>query len=147
MIKMVGGGVKRKTTKSHGSDLTEDQKKDISEAFKLFDSNDSGFIDIKDLKVAMRALGFEPRKEEIKKIIAEVNSSSSSAENNSKLSFDNFLQLMSVKICEKDSKDEILKAFKLFDDDETGKISFDNLQRVSKELGENLTEEELRVRI
>ena len=66
-------------------------------------------------------------------------------DNTGRLTFDNFLSLMSTKMSEKDTKEEILKAFKLFDDDDTGKISFDNLKRVAHELGENLTDEELQV--
>ena len=54
-----------------------------------------------------------------------------------------FMTMMSQKILNRDPKDEILKAFRLFDDDETGKISFKNLKRVAKELGENMTDEEL----
>lgn len=88
--------------------------------------------------MAIRALGFEPKKEEIKKLIADVD-----PDGLGKLSFEEFLNLMSVKMAEKDSKEEILKAFRLFDDDDTGKISFRNLKRVARELGENLTDEEL----
>ena len=51
--------------------------------------------------------------------------------------------MMTAKMGERDSKEEIMKAFKLFDDDNTGFITLKNLKRVAKELGENLTEEEL----
>uniref|UniRef100_A0A286XIS0 EF-hand domain-containing protein n=1 Tax=Cavia porcellus TaxID=10141 RepID=A0A286XIS0_CAVPO len=44
---------------------------------------------------------------------------------------------------EQDEKEEILKAFKLFDDDNTGSITLNNIKRVAKELGENLTDNEL----
>ncbi|XP_014445068.1 uncharacterized protein LOC102482107 isoform X2 [Tupaia chinensis] len=44
---------------------------------------------------------------------------------------------------EKDENEELLKAFKLFDDDNTGGITLNNIKRVAKELGENLTDEEL----
>lgn len=119
-------------------ELTEDQKQEVREAFDLFDADGSGTIDVKELKVAMRALGFEPRKEEMKKMISEVDK-----EGTGKISFNDFLAVMTQKMAEKDTKEEILKAFRLFDDDETGKISFKNLKRVSHELGENLTDEEL----
>merc|ERR1712227_169423 len=121
-----------------GPELTEEQKQEIREAFDLFDTDGSGTIDAKELKVAMRALGFEPKKEEIKKMISDIDKDGSGT-----IDFNEFLEMMTAKMGEKDSKEEILKAFRLFDDDETGKISFKNLRRVAKELGENMTDEEL----
>ena len=44
----------------------------------------------------------------------------------------------------KDTREEIDKVFKLFDDDGNGSISVKNLVRVAKELGESMTEEELK---
>lgn len=118
--------------------LTDEQKQEIREAFDLFDTDGSGTIDAKELKVAMRALGFEPKKEEIKKMIADIDKDGSGT-----IDFEEFLSMMTSKMGERDSREEILKAFKLFDDDNTGKISFKNLKRVAKELGENISDEEL----
>ncbi|XP_036176881.1 centrin-1 [Myotis myotis] len=119
-------------------ELTEEQKQEVREAFDLFDADGSGTIDVKELKVAMRALGFEPKKEEMKKMVSEVDK-----EGTGRISFNDFLAVMTQKMAEKDTKEEILRAFRLFDDDETGKISFRNLKRVANELGENLNDEEL----
>ena len=132
------GSARRDKGKGRSTGLTEEQKQEIREAFDLFDTDGSGTIDAKELKVAMRALGFEPKKEEIKKMISDIDKDGSGT-----IDFSEFLEMMTAKMSEKDSREEILKAFRLFDDDETGKISFRNLKRVAKELGENMTDEEL----
>jgi centrin-1 len=47
-----------------------------------------GTIDAKELKVAMRALGFEPKKEEIKKMISDIDKDGSGT-----IDFNEFLGL------------------------------------------------------
>ena len=45
-------------------ELTEEQKQEIKEAFDLFDTDKTSSIDYHELKVAMRALGFDVKKNE-----------------------------------------------------------------------------------
>ncbi|KAL7065756.1 putative centrin protein [Cryptosporidium serpentis] len=118
------------------TELSEQQRSEIREAFELFDSDSTGYIDVKEVKVAMRALGFEPKKEELRKILSNIDI-------NGMVSYSDFHDLVEMKILQRDPREEMLKAFKLFDDDNTGKITFKNLKRVAKELGENIADEEI----
>jgi centrin-3 len=52
---------------------------------------------------------------------------------------------VSERILARDPMDEIRRAFQLFDDDNTGKISLRNLRRVAKEIGDRLEDDELYV--
>merc|ERR1711934_102602 len=118
--------------------LTDEQKAELREAFDLFDTDGSGAVDAAELHTAMKALGFEPKKEEIAKMVKEMDK-----DGDATVDFEEFCKMMAEKMNQKDGKEELLKGFKLFDDDNTGKISFKNFQRVAKELGENLSAKEL----
>ena len=142
-------GGKRKTR----AELSEEQKQEIKEAFELFDTNKTGSIDYHELKVAMRALGFDVKKPEVLAIMKEYD-----VENSGQIQFTDFLEISNIyiyiyiyivttKINERDPVEEIFKAFKLFDEDGTGRISLRNLRRVARELGENLSDDELQAMI
>ena len=79
--------------------MSETQKKEIKEAFDLFDTSGSGTIEAKELKVALRALGFEPSKDELKNLIGNFDK-----DNSGRIDFHEFLDIMITKMSEKDSQ-------------------------------------------
>uniref|UniRef100_A0A2I3GRD3 Centrin-3 n=1 Tax=Nomascus leucogenys TaxID=61853 RepID=A0A2I3GRD3_NOMLE len=123
-------------------ELSEEQKQEIKDAFELFDTDKDEAIDYHELKVAMRALGFDVKKADVLKILKDYD-----REATGKITFEDFNEVVTDWILERDPHEEILKAFKLFDDDDSGKISLRNLRRVARELGENMSDEELRAMI
>ena len=122
--------------------MSEDQKQELREAFDLFDADKTGTIDLHELKVLMRALGFDVKKTDVIKMVHEVDPSNVGA-----VDYEQFLEIMSERYAERDPEEEIKKAFTLFDDDHTGRITLKNMKRVARELGENLSEEELQAMI
>ncbi len=51
------------------------------------------------------------------------------------------------RILDRNPMEEIAKAFRLMDDDGTHRISLKNLRRVARDLGEDMTDEELKAMI
>ncbi|KAL1783311.1 centrin-3 [Sigmodon hispidus] len=131
-----------KTKRKKRRELSEEQKQEIKDAFELFDTDKDHEIDYHELKVAMRALGFDVKKADVLKILKDYD-----REATGKITFEDFNEVVTDWILERDPHEEILKAFKLFDDDDSGKISLRNLRRVARELGENMSDEELRAMI
>jgi centrin-1 len=122
--------------------LAPEQVEQLKEAFNLFDADQSGAIDYRELKAAMKALGIQVKKEELKKMITDVDSDGSGS-----IEFPEFLEMMTAKMGPSDTREELQKVFDSFDDDKTGTISFANLKRIAKELGEHLNDEELQVHV
>jgi centrin-1 len=119
--------------------LDEEAVEEIKEAFNLFDTDGKGSIDVRELKAGFRALGFQVKKAEIRQMFIDMDKDLSSAS----VTYDEFVEMVTPRMLNRDAREEIMKVFALFDDDNTGGISYKNLKRVATELGENLTDEEL----
>ena len=59
------------------------------------------------------------------------------------LSFQAFQTLMAHRIANRNPQEEIIRAFELFDEGGKGRITLQDLERVARELGEGLQQEEL----
>lgn len=121
------------------AELSNEQQEEIKEAFELFDSDGVGSVERRDLKVLLRALGYDPRREQVTRLLSQAGVGSRVT----RIQFKEFLVLMSNLINEKEIRDEMAKAFNLFDVDGTGGITMENLRRVANQLGETMTDKEL----
>ena len=120
--------------------LTQEQVDEIQEAFKLFDKDGSGFIDTEELKDAMRALGFVYDKKKVKELMEQADKDGSG-----QIDDVEFKALMARFISQRNPKDELAKAFKMYDDDDNGTISEENLIKVAQELEQDVTVDEIRL--
>ena len=120
--------------------LTEDEVMEIKEAFDLFDTDKSGEIDTDELKQALSNLGIDAKNQTLQNMINDIDKNQSGT-----IDFDEFIDMMTAKMSDKDTREDLKKVFDLFlgDDEKADKIELKHLKRVAKELNENMTKDEL----
>ncbi|KAK8635854.1 hypothetical protein V6N13_004569 [Hibiscus sabdariffa] len=110
---------------SNGTEtLTDDQIAEFRKAFCLIDKDSDGFITIEELESVIQTLDANPTR----LMISEVDD----VEGDGKIDFEDFEKVV----------DELKEAFKVFDRDQDGFISANELRQVMINLGERITMEE-----
>ena len=123
--------------------LSQDEVDEIKQAFDLFDTNQTGKIDPKELKAAMQSLGFDSKNPTIYQLIADLDTPDNAK--NGGIEFDGFVEAINNKLGDKETKDGIQRIFSLFiDDPNQNTITLTSLRRIARELGEQMSNEELK---
>lgn len=115
---------------------------DLREAFILFDVNRDGRITESELESVLGFLGVTTTREEVRRMIRDAD-----CDGNGTVEFDEFLRMMrrySENQRSKSSEDELLEAFKVFDQNQDSVIDFGEIKRTMHFLGEAVTDDEVR---
>lgn len=118
--------------------LSRDQILEIQEAFDIFDTDKSGYIDRHELRVAFQTMGFDVQKDEIIAIMNKYD-----PEKNGGLDYPSFYEVVGEKISKRRPQDELHKLFLLFADRKLMKIGIHNLKDVFRQINQKVDNETL----
>lgn len=110
--------------------LPKEAKEEIKEVFDLFDADKSGSISRHELKVGLRAMGFNVTKQDIEDIFKEKD-----VDNLGYLVFKQFREVVGEKLAKRKPEEEFRQIFALYDKDHLGRIGVADIKRVCLELG------------
>eukprot|EP00483_Globobulimina_turgida_P013052 UN13076 len=142
---------KQEGKKQEASDLlvgiTDAEKEEFRDAFKLFDKDGDGVITVDEIYEVFQSLGFTKwNKKDIKKMVAAVD-----IDGNGEIDLDEFIVLLRSKQGGANPKltaeKELEAAFNVFDKDGGGSIDAAELAHIMQSLGEKLTEQDIQFMI
>ena len=106
----------------------------LKETFELFDKNADGEITSDELTKFFENMGDKLNKGEIQDMINEVD-----IEGNGSITFEGFKALMERKLRDEDIEEEIIEAFKKFDQNNNGLIGPEDVFNLLQSFGQDIT--------
>ncbi|KAK3603081.1 hypothetical protein CHS0354_015777 [Potamilus streckersoni] len=117
--------------------LSDEQIAECREGFSLY-SQGKNKVKTSDLAPLMHAMGQHCSESELKHIVTKLDSKGLGSFN-----FSHFLDFMATKMNGEDEDEELREAFRVFDIDRDGFITFCELRNIMSTLGLNLTDSEV----
>ncbi|CAF0779261.1 unnamed protein product [Didymodactylos carnosus] len=103
-------------------ELSESQLAEMEQAFFSIDKDNSTEISIEELEIVMQSLGLNPTATELRLMISEVD-----ADDSGTIDFPEFVTMLAVRMKDTANEHRIKEIFQLFDKDEDGQISHNEL--------------------
>ena len=108
------------------SELSEEEFLELKNAFELYEKNSAdGKVDTQELGKLLRSLGQNPGEDELDSMIRELH-----IDGQGTMEFPDFLKMMSKRMKDKDSDQELREAFRVFDEEGTGFVSASDLSYI-----------------
>ncbi|EMR08488.1 hypothetical protein PNEG_03314 [Pneumocystis murina B123] len=125
-----------KTRSSSGlfTQLTSTQVNEFKESFALLDKDGNGIISKEDLEAMLVSLGQNPTSSDLSYMLSLIPSP---------LNFAAYLTFFSTYLSEISPREEIMKAFQTFDEDNSGKVNFYDLKDALMTMGSRMSEHQV----
>ena len=118
--------------------LQDDRRKLMKEILDLFDPNNEGFINSNDTSKILQAMERTLEEDDEQNFLQAAD-----PDNTGKITKDNFLATVEALFSlSKDDVNDLLEAFKIFDINNTGKISVKDFKKILVKIGQAFSEEE-----
>ncbi|CAF0761406.1 unnamed protein product [Adineta ricciae] len=118
--------------------ISPEELAELREAFRVFDQDGDGSITLAELRIVLDQMGLEPTEEELQDMIREVDEDQSGS-----ISFVEFVGMVKRAVdTNKSSREELFRAFQVFDLDQNGYITMEELRTVLQATGDHPTDED-----
>ena len=111
----------------------------LKQVFSWIDKDKNGSVEPDEIAEVLQKFGFQLSKDEISDIMADLDKNGDGV-----MDFEEFATLMDRRMSINSHRSEIHDTFKVFDKDQDGKISFQDLKETLQQLGEDVTDNDVR---
>ena len=109
----------------------------IEKAFKLF-ADRNGIVHLNNMVIAMKELKLDETEPVIYDLMAELE-----AETKQGITYDDFVQLLTAKLQDRESQKSTERIYELFVEDPNGTLNYEVLKKVANQVGDQTPDEDL----